>query len=156
HAGPALTAAEVDAGVYVVDQCDLAPAEQTLLQELAVLQVREQFLHLRLHLGQVVPPRVRSDVLGDQVLGDVPRQPLKRRLLGERLDDHLVAENLVGLLVEVREWVIVEEGHSQAPKTSSRSGLCRKSLGGGGAAGGSRGSLYPASRCRAARSAFSR
>ena len=83
HAGPALALPQVDADFDVVDERHFAPAEQFLLEQLAVLQVREQFADLRLNLGEVVLPCLGFDVLGDQVLGDVPRQPLERRLLRE-------------------------------------------------------------------------
>src|SRR5690242_6339250 len=118
-----------------------------------MLDVGKQLLHFGMHLGEVVTPCVRLDVFGDQILGDVTRQTLERSLLCKRFDDNLVAEQVVGFFVEFAERMVVKEGHVQAPKTSSRSGLCRRSAGGGGAAGGSKGSLYPASKCRAARSA---
>src|SRR5262249_14156445 len=103
----------------------------------------------------VIPPSVWLHIFGDQIFRNVSGEALKSSLLGKRLDDNLVAEQLMCLAIEICERMIVENGHGHAPKTASRSGLYRKSVG-GPAAGSSNGSLYAAISVRAARSTFSR
>ena len=61
----------------------------------------------------------------------------------------------MGLAVEFGERVFVEEGHGHAPKTSSRSGLCRRSAGGAAAAALQR-LVIPCEQLSGSRSARSR